>query len=144
MILFSCFHLVILIFFSSFLSGQHDRERNAFRYLAEDKLDKAYFELKNGKKHTDPAEKAFISTLCLLKEDKVKKALAMAKHAVELGLSFERFLAEPRSWLMPLHNDPDFQKWKESLNPSLLVHGPMLGQITDSSVNFWFRTDGSC
>ena len=81
------------------LSAQHDRERNAFRYLAEDKVEKAYFELKNGKKHTDPAEKAFISTLCLLKEDKINAALTMAKKAVEMGLPFERFLTEPRDWL---------------------------------------------
>ena len=30
------------------LWSQHDRERNAFRYLAEGKVEKAYFELKNG------------------------------------------------------------------------------------------------
>ena len=39
--------LVFLGVFSSFLLGQHDRERNAFRYLAEDKVEKAYHELKN-------------------------------------------------------------------------------------------------
>ena len=70
------------------LSAQHDRERISF--LAEDKVDKAYFELKNGKKHTDPAEKAFISTLCLLK-GKTQEALTMAKKAVEIGLPFGRF-----------------------------------------------------
>ena len=102
------------------LSAQHDRERNAFRYLAEDKVEKAYFELKNGKKHTDPAEKAFISTLCLLKEDKINAALTMAKRAVELGLPFERFLTEPRDWLAPLRKLPAFQKWKNQMEPSLL------------------------
>ena len=95
------------------LSAQHDRERNAFRYLAEDKVEKAYFELKNGKKHTDLAEKAFISTLCLLKEDKINAALIMAKKAVELGLPFERFLTEPRDWLTPLRKLSAFQKWKK-------------------------------
>ena len=126
------------------LSAQHDRERNAFRYLAEDKVEKAYFELKNGKKHTDPAEKAFISTLCLLKEDKINAALNMAKKAVELGLPFERFLTEPRDWLAPLRKLPAFQKWKNQMEPSLLVHGPMVGQVKDNSASFWFRTDGPC
>lgn len=126
------------------LSAQHDRERNAFRYLAENKVEKAYFELKNGKKHTDPAEKAFISTLCLLKEDKINAALSMAKKAVELGLPFERFLTEPRDWLAPLRKLPTFQKWKNQMQPSLLIHGPMVGQVTDNSASFWFRTDGAC
>jgi hypothetical protein len=56
-------------------NAQHDRERNAFRHLAESNVEKAYFELRNGKKHTDPAEKGFISTLCLLQEGKVGEAL---------------------------------------------------------------------
>ena len=77
-------------------------ERNAFRYLAEDKVEKAYFELKNGKKHTDPAEKAFISTLCLLKEEKVKQALVMAKKAVkELVCHLKGFLESPENGLNP-------------------------------------------
>ena len=80
--------LVFLGVFNSFLSGQHDRERNAFRYLAEDKIEKAYHELKNGKKHTDPAEKGFISTLCLLREGKLEKALESARDAIRLGLPF--------------------------------------------------------
>ena len=135
---------IIFVLSLSNLLAQHDRERNAFRYLAEGKLDKAYFELKNGKKHTDPAEKAFISTLCLLEEKKVKEAFKMAQLAVELGLPFERFLTEPREWLAPLHKFQAFQKWKVKMNPSLLVHGPMLGQVTDDSASFWFRTDGPC
>jgi len=126
------------------LFSQHDRERNAFRYLAEGKIEKAYFELKNGKKHTDPAEKAFISTLCLLKEQKFQEALAMARKAVKDGLPFERFLAEPRDWLKPLREMPEFTRWQETLNPSVLIHGPMVGQVTDKSAAFWFRTDGPC
>ena len=127
------------------MSAQHDRERNAFRYLAEDKVEKAYFELKNGKKHTDPAEKAFISTLCLLKEDKINVALTMAEKAVELGLPFERFLTEPRDWLAPFAKASNFSKWKNQMQPSLdLIHGPMVGQVTDNSASFWFRTDGAC
>ena len=144
MVVLSSSHLFILIFLSSFLFGQHDRERNAFRFLAEGKLDKAYFELKNGKKHTDPAEKAFISTLCLLKEGKTQEALTMAKKAVEIGLPFERFLTEPREWLASLRKLPAFQEWNNQMQPSLLIHGPMLGQVTDDSASFWFRTDGPC
>ena len=126
----------LLFFTPSF--AQHDRERNAFRFLAENKVEKAYFELKNGKKHTDPAEKAFISSLCLLKEAKTREALVMAKKAVALGLPFERLLTEPREWLAPLRRLPAFQIWKNQMQPSIIIHGPMLGQVTDDSVSFWF------
>ena len=136
--------LILIWMAMTSLSAQHDRERNAFRFLAEDKVDKAYFELKNGKKHTDPAEKAFISTLCLLKEGKTQEALTMAKKAVEIGLPFERFLTEPREWLASLRKLPAFQEWNNQMQPSLLIHGPMLGQVTDDSASFWFRTDGPC
>ena len=124
--------------------AQHDRERNAFRFLAEGNVKKAYSELKNGKKHTDPAEKAFVSTLCLLKEGKTRAAFEMAQKAVELGLPFERFLTEPREWLAPLRKLSAFKKWKSQRQPSLLIHGPMIGQVTDNSASFWFRTDGVC
>ena len=53
--------LSFLFVLSGYFSfGQHDRERNAFRHLAEGKVEKAYFELKNGKKHTDPAETKWV------------------------------------------------------------------------------------
>lgn len=137
--------LLSLTFLSLVTShAQHDRERNAFRHLAESNLEKAYFELKNGKKHTDPAEKAFISTLCLLQEAKVGEALKMAKQAVRMGLPFERFLAEPRDWLSPLRENQGFRKWKKEVDPSPLIHGPMVGQVTDTSASFWFRTDDTC
>ena len=111
--------LIFLGLFTSFIFGQHDRERNAFRYLAEDKIEKAYHELKNGKKHTDPAEKGFISTLCLLHEGKVEQALDSARDAVRLGLPFERLLAEPREWLGPLREHTDFKKWKRTVSPNI-------------------------
>ena len=102
------------------------------------------FELVSEKKHTDPAEKAFISTLCLLNEEKVEQALMMARKAVKEGLPFERFLGEPREWLKPLREMKEFSRWEISLNPSALLHGPMVGQVTDLTASFWFRTDGPC
>ena len=138
-----CFILGLMGFLNSLSLAQHDRERNAFRYLAEDKIDQAYHELKNGKKHTDPAEKNFISILCLLHEGRIDKALGIAQEAVRDGLPFERLLSEPREWLAPLREYPAFIKWKKEVSPSPLLHGPMLGRVTDTGASFWFRTDGS-
>lgn len=133
----------ILLSTANICMSQHDRERNALRYLAEGKIAEAYHELKHGKNSSGPAEEGFLATLCLLREGKTKKAYATARQAVRDGLPFERLLAEPRQWLAPLRRDSDFRKWKALVQPSSLVHGPMIGQVTDSSAVFWFRTDGS-
>jgi alkaline phosphatase D len=37
-----------------------------------------------------------------------------------------------------------FKLWQEVIKPSELIHGPMVGQVTDMSAAFWFRTDGPC
>ena len=68
----------------------------------------------------------------------------MARQAVEKGLPFDRFLSEPRQWLLPLRELTAFKKWKGQINPSRLIHGPMVGQVTEESASFWFRTDGQC
>ena len=78
--------------------------------------EKAYFELKNGKKHTDPAEKAFISTLRLLRENKNDQALEMAKMRLNL-VCLSNGLAEPRDWMQSLHELSGLRNGKKKLLP---------------------------
>ncbi len=66
-------------------------------------------------------------------------ALETAKRAVAAGLPFERFLAGPRDLLAPLVSSRGFQAYLAK-HPVQLVHGPMLGAMTDNSVRFWVRT----
>ncbi|NNE92449.1 MAG: alkaline phosphatase family protein, partial [Verrucomicrobiales bacterium] len=40
------------------------------------------------------------------------------------------------------HDLEAFKAWKFEINPPVLLHGPMLGNVTDSSASFWVRTDG--
>jgi alkaline phosphatase D len=61
------------------------------------------------------------------------------KFAIEKGLLFERFLAGPRDLLQPLAETAEFKKLAAESNIQLL-HGPMLGCVTDSSARFWVRT----
>jgi alkaline phosphatase D len=67
------------------------------------------------------------------------QALAAVKEALDKGLPFSRFLAGPRDLLKPLTTSKEFQELKKSYNLSL-VHGPMLGDLTDNSVRIWLRT----
>jgi alkaline phosphatase D len=66
-------------------------------------------------------------------------AIATVKRAVDSGLPFSRFLVGPRNILNPLTESDAFKKIAMQYNISLL-HGPMLGCLTDHSVRIWVRT----
>jgi alkaline phosphatase D len=66
-------------------------------------------------------------------------ALASARNAVKAGLPFERLLAGPRDAFSTLHQMKAFQKWADEKS-QVLIHGPMLGNITSNGASFWVRT----
>ena len=59
--------------------------------------------------------------------------------ALEGGLPWTRFLAGPRELLEPLRNTAAFRRYAAQSDLQL-IHGPMLGSMTDTSVRFWVRT----
>ena len=59
--------------------------------------------------------------------------------ALERGLPFTRFLAGPRGLLDPLRNTEEFRRFAAQ-SELQLIHGPMLGSMTETSVRFWVRT----
>ncbi len=67
------------------------------------------------------------------------KAMECVKRAVAAGLPFGRFLAGPRRLLKPLVESPEFVEFAEK-HPVELLHGPMLGCVTDRGAKFWVRT----
>jgi len=66
------------------------------------------------------------------------KAMEYVRQAVEAGLPFARFYAGPRNLLAPLTASKAFSNFAAS-HPVDLVHGPMLGAMTDTSVRIWVR-----
>ncbi len=86
----------------------------------------------------DP-EYYYMLTLAYAQLDKLSKSEDAIKKAIELGLPQERFLAGPRSLLKPIIDQSALKNILE--NPTnQLVHGPMLGAVTDTGINIWFRT----
>jgi alkaline phosphatase D len=67
------------------------------------------------------------------------KALKTVNLALDSGLPFSRFLAGPRAILKPLTGLDEFKEIAQKNNISLL-HGPMIGCLSDKSVRFWVRT----
>jgi len=72
-------------------------------------------------------------------EKDMEEALKYARLAMDHGFPPERFLAGPRSLLEPLLQNEAFRTLMEGRFDRLL-HGPMLGSMTDTSVRFWVRT----
>jgi len=68
-----------------------------------------------------------------------EKAMVCISRAVDAGLPFGRFLAGPRDLLRPLSDTPEFKQFAAK-HPVELLHGPMLGCVTDRSAKFWVRT----
>ena len=67
------------------------------------------------------------------------EAVATAAKAITAGLPPGRFYAGPRHILKPLVEAHGFQKLMAERDVRL-VHGPMVGCVTDTSASFWVRT----
>ncbi|QEG33189.1 alkaline phosphatase D family protein [Bythopirellula goksoeyrii] len=86
-------------------------------------------------------ESIFNQSIAYSQLGKIDQAFASMKQAVEGGLPIERFLAGPRHLLEPLTQSKEFQEYARN-RVSDLIHGPMLGCVTDHSARIWVRTEG--
>jgi len=90
-------------------------------------------------KHPDDLESPFILAVAYAQKGDIAKAMTFVRKAVEGGLPIDRFIAGPRNLLAPLVASDAFQAYaKGKVSP--LVHGPMVGSVTDTSARFWVRT----
>lgn len=89
--------------------------------------------------HPADLESLYGMAICYSRLNDIDEAIMYLHRAVFLGLPIERFLAGPRPLLDPLIQSRQFQTIMRQL-PIQLVHGPLLGCVTDHSARFWFRT----
>ena len=89
----------------------------------------------------DPAdaESHFIRAVALTQLDRIDEAEAAMQAALDAGMPFGRFLAGPRDLLAPLAATATFAVHAASPQ-NAIVHGPMLGAVTDTSARVWIRT----
>ncbi len=85
------------------------------------------------------AESWFMLTAARAQLGRLDEAVEAMHTALAEGLPFERFLAGPRSVLEPLYTTSEFRRLQRTLEVRL-VHGPMLGDVTDTSARVWVRT----
>ena len=84
-------------------------------------------------------ESMFNLTVARCKLKDYKGAAQSMTRAVKGGMPFSRFLAGPRETLKPLRDTDEFRRYAEQYKIQL-IHGPMLGCLTDTSAKFWVRT----
>jgi len=116
--------------------AQHDLHRDTMRLIARGKYEKAAEAL--AKKPDDP-ESLYLLMVAHSLKGEPGPSLDLARRAVAAGLPFERIVAGPREALAVLTESEDFRTWSAE-RPGKLLHGPMLGALTDTSARFWVRT----
>ncbi len=87
----------------------------------------------------DDLESMFGMTAACAQTGHFDKAMFWMTKSVENGLPFERYLAGPRDLFEPLYRQHAFREYARTQNRQLL-HGPVLGSVTDARARFWVRT----
>lgn len=117
-------------------AAQHDAHRNAVRKIAAGDLAAAEALLEPV---ADDPETRYLQAWLAALRDQPDEALAQARRAVQAGVPLERFVAGPRDALAPLTAHAEFRAWAAE-QASALLHGPLLGCVTDASAAVWVRT----
>lgn len=91
--------------------------------------------------HPDDLEAYFIMALAQANLDQLDEAVKTIQVSLDKGLTFDRYLAGPRDLFAPLYQHAAF-KQLATRQDAQLVHGPVLGAVTDSAARFWVRAAG--
>ena len=121
--------------------AQHDPQRNATRLIATGAFDKAQQEL--AKADSSDAETHFVAIMAALQQKQLPQAVKRMQQALAAGLPFGRLMAGPRDVLAPLYETRAYKTAAAEHKTPSLIHGPMLGNVTDQAASFWVRTAGA-
>lgn len=126
----------------SVVLAQHDGARDSVQQIAVGKFGKVDDVLANKKPFAGEAESAFVKMLQAIAEGQASLAEEYGRRAVELGLPPERILVGPKELMNRLPADSELNLWAKKQVKHQLVHGPMVGSVTDQSASVWLRTLG--
>lgn len=119
------------------VQGQHDPERDATRHIAEGRFDRAAATLE--KSPAGQPETAFVRMMAALRQGNLAKAEEEANTARALGLPLDRLVGLPAPELEGLHSTESYSKWVQEEPYPWLLHGPMVGGVSDESAVLWLR-----
>lgn len=127
---------------SPLVHAQHDGARDSVQQIALGQFDKVDAVLQKKKPFAGEAESAFVKWLESLARGQLEEAEQFGNQALELGLPPERLVVGPRELTERLPRDSKLMRMVDERITSKLVHGPMVGAVTDQSASIWLRTLG--
>ena len=123
--------------------AQHDPGRNAVREIATGNTAAGIKTVgtvpKKGNSKISEADRLFVLAMAAMRDADIDQAFGLVKQSVAAGLPIERLQAGPRELFAPLYAREDYQTWLKP-QAKVLLHGPMLGNVTHDSAQFWVRT----
>lgn len=124
------------------LFSQHDAQRNAVQELAKGDAEGFAGVFLNPRVDAGPEETNMVNLLKLLSEDKVDEAIKLARESLDAGMNPARLLAGSGGFLVKLRAHPKFEELPGVKDVPGVIHGPMVGNVTDKTANIWIRTNG--
>lgn len=138
--------LLILAFLLSAggsLQAQHDAQRDSVMAVARGDREGFAKAFQNPRNDGGIEETRMVNLLMLLAEDKTDDAIAYARESLALGLDPARLLVGAGGPLDKLRAHPDFAELPGVSEVGAIIHGPMVGDVTDTSAKVWVRTNGA-
>jgi alkaline phosphatase D len=139
-LLFACVALFLTVFAIHAAQPYKKQNRDAISQIVDGEYDSAIEHFESYlDKHPGDLESLYGLAVAYAQKADTARAMEYVKQALDAGLPFSRFLAGPRELLKPLTDRSDFQELAREHAVELL-HGPMLGCVTDRRAKFWVRT----
>ena len=114
--------------------------QSSLRFILRDQIDKTQtFLEKYLTEHPSDAETLYMLGILHGQRNELTKSEDYMKRAIEAGLPEGRLIAGPREMLKPLANS-ELMKTLAAQYAHEPVHGPLVGNVTDSTASFWVRT----
>ena len=125
--------------------NQYKRVHQAsLRFILRGELDKTEEFLKQYLgKNPDDVETMYMLGILQGQRGNIAKAESWMSKAIRGGLPPGRLIAGPREMMKPLAQTSLFKRLLEQ-HATQLVHGPLVGNVTDSTAAFWVRTATEC
>ena len=94
-------------------------------------------------KNPQDAETMYMLGILHGQRGNVEEAEKFLQQAVDAGLPEGRVIAGPREMMKPLVGTDLFQRLNDKFK-TRPIHGPLVGNVTDTSASFWVRTANEC
>ena len=114
--------------------------QSSLRFILRGEMDKTEeFLNQYSKQHPNDAETLYMLGILHGQRGDIPRAEDFMKQAVAAGLPDNRIIAGPREMMKPLATTEFYKSLMEKYSREL-VHGPLVGNVSDSTASFWVRT----